>query len=88
MNAIMRDSTLSHDEKAKAMQALQMQGSKWAVKVEDEISPGSKGEPCMASDLSLISPPLLVTTVKVKKETEESIDENLKCAICLTLCER
>lgn len=43
MSAIMRDATLSHEEKAKAMQALQTQGSKWAAKVEDEISPGAKG---------------------------------------------
>ena len=44
LNAIMRDASLTHEEKAKAMQALQTQGSKWAAKVEDELSPGAKGE--------------------------------------------
>jgi hypothetical protein len=43
LSAIMRDSTLTQEEKAKAMQALQTAGSKWAAKIEDEISPGGKG---------------------------------------------
>jgi len=74
--AIMRDTTLTDAEKAKKRQELMC--SRWTMPAE--------ASPCKEEKANIKGKQAADTSNRA--ETGGSLDENLKCAICLNLCER